>query len=262
MLLLTLAVVKRNNNLETNHSICFYFSCDTVSARSFNFCMIATAIDLWLCMLLFNHDIISRSWRPPKSKIVGCVQCLVPNLINFSFQQMCIWILRKWDHILYCALHESGPCLFLPFFSPFFDGLHFWLLWMGYSFDYFWWVTFLTTFDGWHFWLLLVGYIFDYFWWVTFLTTFDGLHFWLLLMVYSFDYFWLDMCASGLYTPETVDFLEDIYIHIVLPNICHSSGAVWELRWTSWAVRPNEPFGFCGRKDLLNHASALVTTCP
>ena len=26
--------------------------------------------------------------------------------------------------------------------------------------------------------------------------------------------------------------------------------------------RPNEPSGFRGRKDLLNRASALVTTCP
>ena len=42
----------------------------------------------------------------------------------------------------------------------------------------------------------------------------------------------------------------------------HSSGAVWESRWTSCAVRPNEPSGFRGRKDLLHHASALVTTCP
>ena len=42
----------------------------------------------------------------------------------------------------------------------------------------------------------------------------------------------------------------------------HSSGAVWESRWTSWAVRPNEPSGFRGRKELLNRASALVTTCP
>ena len=41
-----------------------------------------------------------------------------------------------------------------------------------------------------------------------------------------------------------------------------SSGAVWESRWTSWAVRPNEPSGFRGRTDLLNRASALVTTCP
>ena len=42
----------------------------------------------------------------------------------------------------------------------------------------------------------------------------------------------------------------------------HSSGAVWESRWTFWAVRPNEPSGFRGRKDLLHRASALVTTCP
>ena len=28
------------------------------------------------------------------------------------------------------------------------------------------------------------------------------------------------------------------------------------------AVRPNEPSGFHGRKELLNCASALVTTCP
>ena len=28
----------------------------------------------------------------------------------------------------------------------------------------------------------------------------------------------------------------------------------------SWAVRPNEPSGFRGRKDLLHRASA-VTTC-
>ena len=38
----------------------------------------------------------------------------------------------------------------------------------------------------------------------------------------------------------------------------HSSGAVWESRWPSWAVRPNEPHGFRGRKAILNHAHALV----
>ena len=27
-------------------------------------------------------------------------------------------------------------------------------------------------------------------------------------------------------------------------------------------VRPNEPSGLRGRKELLNHASALITTCP
>ena len=36
----------------------------------------------------------------------------------------------------------------------------------------------------------------------------------------------------------------------------HSSGAVWESRWGSWAVRPNEPSGFRGRK--LRHWSQLV----
>ena len=46
-------------------------------------------------------------------------------------------------------------------------------------------------------------------------------------------------------------------------HLCfHSSGAVWESRWPSWAVRPNEPSGFCGRKAILNHASALVSACP
>ena len=42
----------------------------------------------------------------------------------------------------------------------------------------------------------------------------------------------------------------------------HSSGAVWETRWPSWAVRHNEPSGFRGCKDLLNHALALVSACP
>ena len=42
----------------------------------------------------------------------------------------------------------------------------------------------------------------------------------------------------------------------------HSSGAVWEWGWQSWAVRPNQPSGFRGRKAILNHASALVSACP
>ena len=42
----------------------------------------------------------------------------------------------------------------------------------------------------------------------------------------------------------------------------HSSGAVRESRWPSWAVRPNEPSGFRGRKAILNHAHALVSACP
>ena len=42
----------------------------------------------------------------------------------------------------------------------------------------------------------------------------------------------------------------------------HSLGAVRESRWPFWAVRPNEPSGFRGRKAILNHASALVSACP
>ena len=33
-------------------------------------------------------------------------------------------------------------------------------------------------------------------------------------------------------------------------------------RWPSWAFRPNEPYGFRGRKAILNHAHALVSACP
>ena len=37
----------------------------------------------------------------------------------------------------------------------------------------------------------------------------------------------------------------------IVQELCESRGG-----------RPNEPSGFRGRKDLLNRASALVTTCP
>ena len=43
----------------------------------------------------------------------------------------------------------------------------------------------------------------------------------------------------------------------IVQELCES-----RLRWPSWAVRPNEPSGFCGRKAILNHASALVSACP
>ena len=33
-------------------------------------------------------------------------------------------------------------------------------------------------------------------------------------------------------------------------------------RLPSWAVRPNEPSGFRGRKAILNHAHALVSAYP
>ena len=45
-------------------------------------------------------------------------------------------------------------------------------------------------------------------------------------------------------------------------RVPHSSGAVWELRWTSWAVRPNEPSGFRGHKELLNRASRRQLDIP
>ena len=42
---------------------------------------------------------------------------------------------------------------------------------------------------------------------------------------------------------------EPIYVNYVFAEVLyHSSGAVWESRWPSWAVRPNEPSGFRGRK--------------
>ena len=62
--------------------------------------------------------------------------------------------------------------------------------------------------------------------------------------------------GPGLVSAKTIN------TKIVFLIFFHSSGAVWESRWTSWAVRPNEPSGFRGRKELLNRASALVTTCP
>ena len=39
-------------------------------------------------------------------------------------------------------------------------------------------------------------------------------------------------------------------------ELCESRGG------RSWAFRPNEPYGFRGRKAILNHASALVSACP
>ena len=47
-----------------------------------------------------------------------------------------------------------------------------------------------------------------------------------------------------------------------IPSSLQSSGAVWKSRWPSWAFRPNEPYGFCGRKATLNRVSALVKFVP
>ena len=60
------------------------------------------------------------------------------------------------------------------------------------------------------------------------------------------------------------------YSHWLHASVCYldvtvgsaqSSGAVWKSRWPSWAFRPNEPYGVCGRKATLNPVSALVTVC-
>ena len=42
--------------------------------------------------------------------------------------------------------------------------------------------------------------------------------------------------------------------NIIVQELCESRGG------RPGAVRPNEPSGFRGRKAILNHASALVTT--
>ena len=63
-------------------------------------------------------------------------------------------------------------------------------------------------------------------------------------------------------SPSLISHLASVDVKQNGPGSFHSSGAVWEWRWPSWAVRPNEPSGFRGRKDLLNHASALVSACP
>ena len=77
---------------------------------------------------------------------------------------------------------------------------------------------------------------------------------------------WLyNLFFPALFLFDWVGGLWPSYLNVkscVLGRQRRSSGAVWESRWTSWAVRPNEPSGFRGRKELLNRASALVTTCP
>ena len=60
-----------------------------------------------------------------------------------------------------------------------------------------------------------------------------------------------------------------LVVWVVISRSCPSwakkhshPGAVRESRGPSWAVRPNEPSGFRGRKAIVNHASALVSACP
>ena len=72
------------------------------------------------------------------------------------------------------------------------------------------------------------------------------------------------VCASVCSMPVQAALIPSTiyYNNILIPHIAQF--IVQELCESrlSWAVRPNEPSGFHGRKDLLNRASALVTTCP
>ena len=47
-----------------------------------------------------------------------------------------------------------------------------------------------------------------------------------------------------------------LWTSFIVQELCESRGGRPGL------FRPNEPSGFRGRKELLNRASALVTTCP
>ena len=85
---------------------------------------------------------------------------------------------------------------------------------------------------------------------------------------YPLEHSWLALCTprilwgvGGRFESTALSAEGSIKVAEDLSHV-DSSGAVWESRWTSWAVRPNEPSGFRGRKELLNRASALVTTCP
>ena len=63
------------------------------------------------------------------------------------------------------------------------------------------------------------------------------------VLVFAPLFFVLSVKINGeLSTPPT---------HAIVQELCESRG-----------VRPNEPSGFRGHKELLNRASALVTTCP
>ena len=45
-------------------------------------------------------------------------------------------------------------------------------------------------------------------------------------------------------------------------SVIRDPHAKWCVVLKALADRPNEPYGFCGRKAKLNHAHALVSVCP
>ena len=71
---------------------------------------------------------------------------------------------------------------------------------------------------------------------------------------------WLTLSHPLLLVPWTYN----LHRSMVSTTRLQSSGAVWKSRWPSGDFRPNEHYGFCGRKaTALNRtASALVTVCP
>ena len=72
---------------------------------------------------------------------------------------------------------------------------------------------------------------------------------------------WRSSPSTTLYPFTDLNKLLDNWFFILMSE-AYSSGAVWESRWPSWAVHPNEPSGFRGHKAILNRASASVTAGP
>ena len=67
--------------------------------------------------------------------------------------------------------------------------------------------------------------------------------------------FFFFFCLLVVLVVVIVGFLFSVCF-VIVQELCESGGG------PSWAVRPNEPSGFRGRKAILNHASALVSACP
>ena len=84
------------------------------------------------------------------------------------------------------------------------------------------------------------------------------------LCLLSLRYEWRRLVAHASAGPALCPSrLDDSYMSPALASsVIQSSGAVSKSRWPSWVFRPNEPYGFRGRKAILNRASALVTICP
>ena len=60
-----------------------------------------------------------------------------------------------------------------------------------------------------------------------------------------------------LYCTKPVLFVSKQCTKRVMLVVMSDQNVIVQELWPSWAVRPNEPYGFRGRKAVLNHASAL-----